>query len=75
MGQIYAVVGSGVVFLAFCAYFETRDAFQPAHSAAPPISMARAKAAGMFAAGLTFGAGFVVCCLLAAAENSFYGAL
>jgi hypothetical protein len=71
MGQSYAVVGSGVLLLSYCAYCEAWDALQ---STARPISSGRAKIAGYFAACLTLIIGFVVCCLLAAG-NPYDGAL
>jgi hypothetical protein len=63
MGQIFGIVGSGMLFLSFCAYCEAREALQ---STAYGFTPARAKAAGYFAAGLTLAIGLAVCCLLVA---------
>jgi hypothetical protein len=62
VGQVVGVIGTGVVFLSFCAYCEARDALSsPSHQ----ISPRRAKLAGLFAASLTILLGVVICCALA----------
>jgi hypothetical protein len=61
MGQIFGIVGSGMLFLSFCAYCEAREALQ---STAFNFTPARAKAAGIFAGAVTLAVGLVVCCLL-----------
>jgi hypothetical protein len=63
MGQIFGVVGSGMLFLSFCAYCEAREALQSTTYGFTPAS---AKAVGVLAAGITLIMGLVVCCLLGA---------
>jgi hypothetical protein len=72
MGQIFGIVGSGMLFLSFCAYCEARDALQ---SAAFSFSPSRAKIAGLFAACVTLAIGMVICCLLTMAGTSYGGGL
>jgi TctA family transporter len=61
MGQIVGVIGTGILFLSFCAYCEARDVLQ---SSSYQLSPRRAKIAGLFAASLTIVAGVVICCAL-----------
>ena len=74
MEQIFGVVGSGSLFLSYCAYCEARDALQ---SASFQISPRRAKLAGFAAAAATLAIGCVICLLLARAGAFYdgYGAL
>jgi hypothetical protein len=72
MGQIFGIVGSGMLFLSFCAYCEARDALQ---STALSFSPSRAKFAGLCAAGVTLFIGLAICCSLTMAERPFGGVL
>jgi hypothetical protein len=72
MGQIFGIVGSGMLFLSFCAYCEARDALQ---SATFSFSPGRAKIAGLVAACFTLAVGMVICCLLTMAGTSYEGGL
>jgi hypothetical protein len=67
MEMVYAVVGCGLLFIATCAYLETRDVLL---SAARPASLGRAKTAGMFVAGVTIAGGVLACYLIGAVETS-----
>ena len=62
MEQIFGLVGSGSLFLSYCAYFEARDALQSASSL--HISPKRAKMAGLAAAGITLAVGWFICLAL-----------
>jgi len=64
MEQVFGVVGSGSLFLSYCAYCEARDATQ---SASFRLSPGRAKLAGFAAAGATLVFGWLICLLLARA--------
>jgi hypothetical protein len=71
MGQIFGIVGSGMLFLSFCAYCEAREALQ---STAFNFTPAHAKAAGVFAGAVTLAIGLAVCCLLVS-EAPYDGSL
>jgi hypothetical protein len=62
--QIFGVVGSGSLFLSYCAYCEARDALQ---TASFRVSPGRAKLAGLAAAFATLATGCLICLLLARA--------
>jgi hypothetical protein len=66
--QIFGVVGSGSLFLSYCAYCEARDVLQ---STSFRISPGRAKLAGLAAAAATLVSGCLICLLLARA-GAFY---
>ena len=68
MEQIFGVVGSGSLFLSYCAYCEARDALK---STPFQISPGRAKLAGLAAAAATLATGCLICLLLARA-GAFY---
>jgi hypothetical protein len=68
MGQIIGLVCSGVLFLSFFAYCETRDALG---SSAFRVSPGFAKTGGLFVACLTIVAGVALCFALLAGEPPF----
>jgi hypothetical protein len=70
MGQIVGVVGSGILFLSFCAYCEARDVLR---STGHGISPGRAQLGGALAAGLTVLAGAAAICYLFLANGSVEG--
>jgi hypothetical protein len=71
MEQIFGVIGSGSLFLSYCAYCEARDALQ---SATFRVSPGRAKIAGLAAAGATLAIGWLICLLLAHQAGGVYDA-
>jgi|GEM_PF-4246607 hypothetical protein len=68
MEQIFGVIGSGSLFLSYCAYCEARDALR---STAFGISPGRAKIAGLAAAGATLAVAWLICLLLARAGGVY----